>query len=137
MNSNDTLSTALNRIFRETGNFVVIGLTGRTGSGCSTAAGILTSESLKLPEAGDSHYQGNERRKYKIVKKLLDVQWRPFKCIQIRSIITRFILELSFDKFLSLVSDTIAEDIEEARASLEPFRVRYESAHQMMLEHLN
>ncbi|RQU79994.1 hypothetical protein DF141_04065 [Burkholderia cenocepacia] len=137
MDTKHKLSTALDRIFNETGNFVVIGLTGRTGSGCSTAADILTTHSLKLPEAGESHYQGNERRKYKIIKKFIEVQWKPFKWIQIRSVITRYILELNFDQFTSFTSSVIDVNKKTITEQLSSFRTAYEEAHTSVASHLS
>jgi len=136
MNTKERLSTALDRIFDEAGNFVVVGLTGRTGSGCSTAAGILTTCSLKLPEAGESHYTGNERRKYKIIKKFIDIQWKPFKWIQIRSIITQYILELDFEQFVSLTSSIIDINQGDVLQQLSAFRSSYEEAHSVVAAYL-
>jgi len=47
------VSEALNRVFKETSEFIVLGLTGRTGSGCSTAATILASPDANLPEVSN------------------------------------------------------------------------------------
>ena len=37
-------STAINKIYEERQKFIILGLTGRTGSGCSTVANILTQD---------------------------------------------------------------------------------------------
>lgn len=79
----EDISIALENVFKDTSNFIVIGLTGRTGSGCSTAADILTKSTLNLPEAGSSHFSGNEARKFKIIKKYVDAHWQPFDWLQI------------------------------------------------------
>lgn len=136
MDAKEKLSTALDHVYHETGNFVVIGLTGRTGSGCSTAADILTNPSLSLPEAGESHYKDNERRKFKIIKKLIEEQWRPFKSIQIRSIITRYILELDFDKFIELISSITQLSQCDISEKLKSFQDEYEKAHEKITHHL-
>jgi len=39
---------AINKIYNERKDFIVIGLTGRTGSGCTTVANILKRMTLKL-----------------------------------------------------------------------------------------
>jgi len=64
----DDVADALNRLYKETSNFLVIGLTGRTGSGCSTAAKILSSKHPDLPELSKIYDTDNDRRKYRIVR---------------------------------------------------------------------
>ena len=44
------VTQAIDRTFEEVSKFSVIALTGRTGSGCSTAARLLSSSKLPLPE---------------------------------------------------------------------------------------
>lgn len=124
------VSRALNNVFAETSDFIVIGLTGRTGSGCSTAAQILTEAVLSLPEAGISHYVENEKRKFKIVKKYIDKKWRPFKWLQVRSIITRYILTLNFSEFANLISTIVNVDLSKVREHLSSFRSDYERMHE-------
>lgn len=103
MSLHDKTSQAMNQLFDEVSRFSVIALTGRTGSGCSTAARLLTSKKLPLPEIGLSHFQGNEARKYRIIKEYIDKKWTPFEYLQIKSIITKFILRLEYDSFSELV----------------------------------
>lgn len=136
MDDAQKVSCALNNVFRETSGFIVIGLTGRTGSGCSTAAEILSGSSLNLPEAGDSHYVENERRKFKIVKKYLDKQWQPFKWLQVRSVITRYILSLNFGEFIKLVATIVDEDLVSVRKKLAGFRNEYDKMHAMIAAYL-
>ncbi|HDZ9322109.1 TPA: hypothetical protein RUZ40_003769, partial [Vibrio cholerae] len=70
-------SLAIDKIFEEISDFLIIGLTGRTGSGCSTSAEILSAKSLDLPDPGQSHFSGNEQRKYRIVKKYIEKNREP------------------------------------------------------------
>jgi ABC-type multidrug transport system ATPase subunit len=73
------ISKALDTVFNESSNFILIGLTGRTGSGCSTSASILSKQKLQLPDPGDSHFSGNEERKFRIIKKYIDSRWTKFE----------------------------------------------------------
>jgi dCMP deaminase len=132
----EDISTALENVFKDTSNFIVIGLTGRTGSGCSTAAEILTKPSLNLPDAGQSHFSGNEARKFKIIKKYIDTHWQPFKWLQIRSVITRYILVLNFAEFCSFVSVTLGEDLPLVRSKLDSFKNEYDQAHTRVTQFL-
>ena len=130
------VSRALDNVFRETSDFIVIGLTGRTGSGCSTAAQILTGATLSLPEAGTSHYVDNEKRKFKIVKKYIDKKWRPFKWLQIRSVITRYIITLNFAEFTKLVATIVNVEFPRVWDHLLSFRSEYERMHEEVKLHL-
>ncbi len=94
------LSSAVDTLYDNRQKFIVIGLTGRTGSGCSSAADFLTKkiEDLKLPKP--NCVNNNEERKYRIVHDFAQKNWKPFHWIQIKDIITSFILEESFTIFL-------------------------------------
>src|SRR5690554_4843629 len=98
---------AASYLLKDSRDFIVVGLTGRTGSGCSTSAKLLSSHALHLPDPGDSHYTGNERRKYRIIKRYIDKNWKPFYWLQVKTVIARFILELSFDEFIVFLSSTL------------------------------
>lgn len=136
MSNNEAVSDALQNVFAETGRFIIIGLTGRTGSGCTTAAGLLTSELPYLPEAGQSHYTGNEARKFKIVRNFINRYWQtPFKSLQIRSVISRYILDLSFPRFVKLVATTIGSDLEAVKSALNHFRDDYKAMHETVRGH--
>lgn len=81
---------ALSKIYSEDDDFLIIGLTGRTGSGCSTVSNILSS---KLSEIKHSLFSGdfpksNEERKERILFKYFSVSWNPFIKIQASSILT-------------------------------------------------
>ncbi|WP_331832431.1 hypothetical protein VUG52_03415 [Pseudomonas sp. LH21] len=106
-------SKALEHIYKEGKDFILIALTGRTGSGCSTSAQILSSRSLELPEQGYHGITPNEFRKYKIIKKYLAQQWQPFKWLQIRTVISKFLIQLSFEEFSIFISNTLNLDHEE------------------------
>lgn len=123
---------AINQMFAEVSQFSVIALTGRTGSGCSTAARLLSSEKLPLPETGASHFHGNEARKYRIIKEYVDIKWSPFQWLQVKSIITRFILDLNYHSFLKMVSDTLELDERKVKMSLDKGRHHYDEMHQII-----
>lgn len=82
------LFSALNQIYRKNDDLIFIGLTGRTGSGCSTFSKILSSDFSHFNESIYTNLKGNEFRKNKILFKSLEKNWTPFITIQVRSIIT-------------------------------------------------
>lgn len=130
------ISKALDTVFDESSNFILIGLTGRTGSGCSTSANILSKEKLPLPDPGKSHFTGNEERKFKIVKKYLDSRWRKFEWLQIRSVITKILLEINFSEFCSLSAQILNSEIIKIKEELSNFKELYEEAHKKVTEHI-
>lgn len=89
------LKSAIGRIYGEDDDFIVLGLTGRTGGGCSTTARILQS---KKDEIRHNLFSGknpttNEQRKERILLRHFEATWTPFLLIQVRSIITTFLLD--------------------------------------------
>ena len=70
---------AIDSVYDEAKNFLIIGLTGRTGSGCSTAANKLCSTSLDVPFDGYEGLTENELKKHKIIHKYLSGEaWTAF-----------------------------------------------------------
>lgn len=66
MDTQDCVAT----IYDERSNFIIIGLTGRTGSGCSEAASIMEStnfEDLNLKAPKNQDFHSKDERKYKII----------------------------------------------------------------------
>ena len=92
--SNPEVAEGLNSLFKRRSKFVLIGLTGRTGSGCSQTAKLLSLnfEELKLPEnklVGASA----EDRKHRIIKDYAQRNWKPFFSITVSNVILSFLLD--------------------------------------------
>lgn len=128
---------ALNNIFKDTSDFLVIGLTGRTGSGCSTAAQLLSQDKLNIPTVEHCHFRDNERRKFRIISDYINTKWNPFKWLQVRTIITKYILELNFSEFVKLVAEVNDSDSHAVRESLISFKDNYDQAHLEVKEFLS
>lgn len=65
-----TTTSGLDTIYKERRRFIVLGLTGRTGSGCTTLANLLTHDTFgefnpQRPKS--SLFINDEERKYKVV----------------------------------------------------------------------
>jgi len=89
------LSSAISKIYGEDDDFILLGLTGRTGSGCSTVAKILTTSKENIKHSlfkGDCPAD-NSKRKEKIIVKHFENSWQPFTLIQVRSVITLMVAE--------------------------------------------
>ncbi|MCD7790673.1 MAG: hypothetical protein LUH55_09135 [Bacteroides thetaiotaomicron] len=91
-------------IFRLRENFIVLGLTGRTGSGCSTVADILSKETfdeLDLRSYKTFDFKDSDERKYSVVYRFMEDgnKWIPFYVIEASTIIFSFIAEGTYKDF--------------------------------------
>lgn len=129
------VSEALNRVFKETSEFIVLGLTGRTGSECSTAATILASPDANLPEVSNIYSSDNDKLKFKIIRNYIQKNWKPFICIQIRTVITAIILELDFEELKQFISETLKKDLNYISSRFSDFENEYSNAHAFVSEY--
>ncbi|NIK52005.1 MULTISPECIES: deoxycytidylate deaminase [Xanthomonas] len=84
MSSN--LTAGIERVYLERSDFMVLALTGRTGSGCSTVAELLCRDFSSVPSYLDA-LEPIEKRKGGIAASFLSKAWLPFRRITISSII--------------------------------------------------
>lgn len=110
---------AISGVYSEANNFLIIGLTGRTGSGCSTAASKLGDVSFEFPVEGYDGLTENELKKHKIVHKYLKGNdWTPFYKIEVRSLITYHLLLLERDAFISHLAGVCGAEIKQNSAAV-------------------
>ncbi|WP_341666179.1 hypothetical protein [Vibrio sp.] len=82
-------------------NFIILGLTGRTGSGCTTASTLLRNEQDKFPLIEDlKHDNGFQlsplsQKRYNIAKTYADKHFPRFFVIKISDLISSIILTTS------------------------------------------
>lgn len=103
----DYLKSAVSSIYGEDDDFILLGLTGRTGSGCSTVAEILTREKGRIKHSlfsGDD-YESNEQRKQNIIRMHFDKTWDGFDLIQARSVITLMLAEYGADNVIDYIKE--------------------------------
>ena len=86
-------NNAVETIFAEQKDFIIIGLTGRTGCGCSTVAKLLCMDFNGLQPPMDSRIDTNSDRQNKIVYDYAKTAWTPFRLIEMKHIIFTFVLE--------------------------------------------
>ncbi len=98
------MSELIDNLYKLRRNFILLGLTGRTGSGCSSIAKILSTQNLdELP----SNYKDGkdlsdvEQRKNLIVNRFIrqEYNWSPFMVITASDIIFYFALLEDFNVF--------------------------------------
>ncbi|MFA5978635.1 MAG: hypothetical protein WC818_10330 [Pseudomonas sp.] len=98
-------STAINSVYEDAKDFLIIGLTGRTGSGCTTAAQKLCGIEFDVPTDAYEGLSRNELKKHQIIKKYIDgTDWLPFYKIEASSLITYQLLQLSSSDFVAYFS---------------------------------
>lgn len=92
-------------IMSQNKEFIIIGLTGRVGSGCSEAAEIFgsTYQQLELPwiQPGIHGLRNNKERDLRILQRYASAHWLKFDIIRTRTIISSFLLE-DFESFIEV-----------------------------------
>ena len=119
------LKSAIDTIYGKDDDFILLGLTGRTGSGCSTVARILQSEKHKIKQSlflGDDPVT-NEDRKQKIIKNHFDNTWDAFSLIQVRSILTLLLVESVTKQSTNYIETLQLIDEEQLKSLKEKFKL--------------
>jgi deoxycytidylate deaminase len=116
----------LNKLYEERGNFILIGLTGRIGSGCSSAAKILEQAfwdiDFPLPRRDD--FKDAEERKYKILYDYANLNWKKFECIKVKDIITSFIVDSEEEKFIEFLKNELLNFTEMSDGKIDDGEIR-------------
>lgn len=107
-------SKAIDTAFQKRERLILIGLTGRTGSGCTTVANILKKKStsdLDLHDKKTQDFKNLDERKYSITKKYMEEEgrWKPFTIIEVSSIILSFVLEIGMGQLHNYLDDLVKE----------------------------
>lgn len=106
-NSNEYLKSALEKLHSKNEDFIIIGLTGRTGSGCTSTAKILSTDSADLKHSlfSEPNAENNFQRKEKILNTFYKKNWQPFTHLRVSSILTYLLLhKLSEEEIRSFLS---------------------------------
>ncbi|MDA8083173.1 MAG: hypothetical protein M0024_05900 [Nitrospiraceae bacterium] len=116
----DQLAKGIHEVYETRGKYIVIGLTGRTGSGCSTTAKILSSSKQKLKLVLPQILRGNnnETRKFAIISRFVANNWESFIWIEIKNIITSFILETKKEDFAEFISTFLEPNSQDKRRAI-------------------
>lgn len=98
---------AIEKIYEYRSKIIVLGLTGMTGSGCTTAAKILAKKrfedlDLKPPKTYD--YLDSEERKQELIYNYMQQgHWKPFYVIEGSAIILSFVFEQGYDNLMKFL----------------------------------
>jgi dCMP deaminase len=133
------IADGINKVFEHRKNFIVVGLTGRTGSGCTTAAEILNCSylGLSLPTVLNPP-KSHEDRKLRIVRLWAEEHWKPFLTISVTALILALALRDGVSKFVDLVG-TVEPSIDSKSLldSLEPYEEEIRKAFDVSEEFRN
>lgn len=116
----NSTNQVIDRVFQLRENFVIIGLTGRTGSGCTTVAEKLTTAEWKELKTNYKDFNSdqidNVVRKNRIVHRYLKEHWtQAFDVICASDIIFYYALKESFDDFANSLASVNIEPDEESK----------------------
>jgi deoxycytidylate deaminase/dephospho-CoA kinase len=100
----------LNQLLTHRASFIVVGLTGRTGSGCTTATQVLARDFARLQmEAVPSPLVTPEHRKYRIIRQFGERNWTPFRVVSVTQVIVSFMLEADSQSLEDFLKPNIRE----------------------------
>lgn len=113
--SENVIAEAVQQTYLGRERLVLIGLTGRTGSGCSKVAEILATkkyESLDLKSIKEYDYDNVDERKNKVIQNYMcqDGKWKPFSVIEVSSIILSSVFSLGVNDFINYLDEITKED---------------------------
>lgn len=116
----DEINPVIDRVFQLRENFVIIGLTGRTGSGCTTVAEKLATKEWKELKSNYKDFNSqpidNVVRKNRIVHRYLKDHWKQaFDVISASDIIFYYALKESFEDFADSLASVNIEPDEESK----------------------
>lgn len=130
MENNLTLeNAAVERIFAEREDFIIVGLTGRTGCGCTTVANMLCKnfEDMQPPIPSDN--ESINGREYKIIYEYTQKAWIPFRLIEMKHAIFTFILEHDFERTSKFINKVANREI-----NLSSYKEIYNSLHEKRIK---
>lgn len=103
----------IENIYSLRNNFLIIGLTGRTGSGCTSVASILQEEDVQNMKSNYSKFRSgaidNQARKDRIVYNFITENWKKFEVITASNIIYYFSLLLDYEDFIGCITITLRD----------------------------
>lgn len=141
----------LSQLFTERSRFVLIGLTGRTGSGCSTAAGIFSDKRPPFPTHHDARidgkpfFEGLSKKRYNVARAYAEKNWKPFYAIKVSDLISAYMLDLDLETMVEFIvnnkrgeplrRDSVRKVLREGVFSRNEVTKRYGELHKSLLEH--
>lgn len=104
----NTSFNTVDSIYKLRKNFLIIGLTGRTGAGCTTIANLLKGKFTDLYAPTLAKKQSglsNDERKYSIVYNYISKNWIPFEFIKASDVLFYFVLLSGYNDFIKSLGE--------------------------------
>jgi dCMP deaminase len=102
----------LKHLYKLRQDFIVIGLTGRTGSGCSTFANLMSNKEFVqcgFPTPNRSANADNNERKYRISYNYLSENWGSFFVINYCKVLSLIAYQDKLEEVEGLIETTLVE----------------------------
>ena len=100
------IANGLRQLFRQREAFILFGLTGRTGSGCTTSAQLLTKTFAQLNvEEPRNPPQNHEERKFTIIYEWSRKHWKPFTRIAFSDVIAAILARENWNAIKTFLQD--------------------------------
>lgn len=119
----------LNSLYELRSRFIIIGLTGRLGSGCSTVADLLTHEKFEdcnFPIPVTSETTTNEERKYRIVYNFLKHNWYQYTLIRASDVITTYLLTKDLNEIENFLKQIYVDDLGHVETIIADIKLEFE-----------
>jgi len=106
----------ISQLFSLRDKFVIIGLTGRTGSGCTTAASILEDKDANFPSPNDVNYKGKcffsemDSARYNLLVKYAKQTHSKFYNIKVSDLISIYLFKLTLDQIRHFIVDAVEDE---------------------------
>jgi len=101
----------ISSLFHERSKFIVLGLTGRTGSGCTTAANILEKNKANFPKVEDvrlnntAFFSNLDSQRYKVASGYISKNYNSFISIKVSDLISAYILTLTATQVIDFIKE--------------------------------
>jgi len=104
---NNSVITNIDRLYSGSKNFLLIGLTGYTKSGCNEFSECLQRDQSPSLDLDQSEYTGLDQKKFDIARVFMSKNWQKFEVIKVSHVITAFMLSMSQRNIIDIVEDTV------------------------------
>lgn len=140
MKDNVGANEYVKQIYDDFGHYIIIGLTGRWGSGCSTAREILCDDKKFIPEDFMARVKlepdHNVDRDRNVILKFAEKNHIQFETIRVRDILTSYILE-DIDVFFEILNQILPDLCGDGKKIKEDFYSYYKAHIKMFREKEN
>lgn len=90
-----------------------------------------------MPDTDQSHFTGNERRKYRIIKNFVDKNWQSFYWLRLSTVLARYVFHLSYADFLRFVETSTTHEFDEVSKHFADFKPEFEKMRDIVKDHLS